>query len=63
MSEPMKEFNDGWDLVYIKDEIIYPVYLSDDQQFVFDNIIKPLIHGFEKNLSYGKLYLGGKESK
>lgn len=43
MSKPVKEFKDGLDLVFIKDGVIYPVYLSDEQQLSFNLLIKPLI--------------------
>ena len=61
MSEPVKEFKDGLDLVYIKDGVIYPVYLSEKQQFVFDNLIKPLIHGLEKISVMGNYTLEAKK--
>jgi hypothetical protein len=43
MAEPVKEFKDGWDLIYVKDGVVYPVYLSDEQQLLFNLLIKPLI--------------------
>lgn len=43
MSEPVKEFKDGLDLVFIKDGVIYPVYLDENQQYIFYELIEPLM--------------------
>jgi len=47
MSKPVKEFKDGLDLVFIKDGVIYPVYLNEDQMFVFNNLLIPMLNSDE----------------